>query len=124
MIKNIYAHLTKEDEAKQVVKEMKRVEGDGNTDVAETKNVNNSNEDDETIAEYQQRIRHEISVVLARIEKNNHPFYSSAYLGNFPRSEEYDIILNAQGGNIIETINARLEKYNLQVNENYKIVKL
>lgn len=119
MIKKVYAHLTKEDEALQVVSEALRVSAKKTANVS-ANNVNYTNVDNETIYEYHQRIRHEISVNLARIEKNNHPFYG-VYLSNFPTTEELNNIINAHGENIIETINARLEKVNLYVDDKYKI---
>lgn len=118
MIKKVYAHLGIEYKVESVVKESKRVER-ANINIEEN-NKNRTNADNETVLEYHQRIRHEISVNLARIEKNNHPFYA-VYTANFPTTEELNNIINAHGQNIIETINKRLGKHNLYVDENYKI---
>lgn len=118
MIKKVYAHITQNDKVQKVIKEYKRI-NQTNINIEEN-NKNQTNVDNETVLEYHQRIRHEISVNLARIEKNNHPFYA-VYTANFPTAEELNNIINAHGQNIIETINKRLGKHNLYLDENYKI---
>ena len=120
MIRKVYAHLGNDYKVQSVVKEYKRInQTKRNT---EENNKNQTNVDNETVLKYHQRIRHEISVNLARIEKNNHPFYA-VYTANFPTTEELNNIINAHGENIIETINKRLGKHNLYLDENYKIRK-
>ena len=120
MIRKVYAHLGNDFKVQSVVKEYKRInQTKRNT---EENNKNQTNVDNETVLKYHQRIRHEISVNLARIEKNNHPFYA-VYTANFPTTEELNNIINAHGENIIETINKRLGKHNLYLDENYKIRK-
>lgn len=120
MIRKVYAHLGNDYKVQSVVKEYKRINQTNNN--IEENNKNQTNVDNETILEYHKRIRHEISVNLARIEKNNHPFYA-VYTANFPTTEELNNIINAHGENIIETINKRFGKHNLYLDENYKIRK-
>ena len=130
MIRKVYAHLGNDYKVQSVVKEYKRI-NQTNRDIEENNknqtnrnieenNKNRTNVDSETVLKYHQRIRHEISVNLARIEKNNHPFYA-VYTANFPTTEELNNIINSHGQNIIETINKRLSKHNLYVDENYII---
>lgn len=117
MIRKVYSHITDNDKVKKVVSEHLRI----NQKEENNNNLKNGNAIiNKSIYERQYLLRRDVDILKTRIFRNNENFDKQLLFG-FPDAEEINFIW--QGARMLDVINARLEKHNLQVDNNYKINK-
>ena len=135
MIEKIYEHLDETDKAKQVAKEMNRLEKQQQN---QTESVENNSVNDAIIAaqareKYLVEKDNDINFVLKKIYMNNvsfkmkngdefQDFSTIAFLEDFPTNDELNDIRN--GVKVIDVLNKRFSAHNATITDEYKIIQV